>query len=222
MAGLGFGESGLADRDIDDFEAAFREQGCPVQVELSTLAQATIAPRLTARGYRLVGHENVLGRSVAEDETYLPAPGVDISLADVGNFAHWLDAVVTGFSTPDTEGVPSHEEFSRDQLETSIADMASGTGFLHYLAHRDGVRSGAASLRMCNGVAQLCGSATLPEHRRHGVQTAFLSYRLAEASSQGCDVAVVTTQPGSKSQQNVQRRGFELLYARAILVLEGP
>ena len=30
----------------------------------------------------------------------------------------------------------------------------------------------------------------------------------------------VTTQPGSPSQKNTQRRGFELLYARAILVLE--
>jgi hypothetical protein len=29
---------------------------------------------------------------------------------------------------------------------------------------------------------------------------------------------VVTTQPGSKSQENVQRLGFELLYTRAILV----
>jgi hypothetical protein len=31
-------------------------------------------------------------------------------------------------------------------------------------------------------------------------------------------VAVVTTQPASRSQQNVQRRGFDLLYTRAILV----
>ena len=36
----------------------------------------------------------------------------------------------------------------------------------------------------------------------------------------GLDVAVVTTQPGSKSQQNVQRQGFELLYTRAVLVRE--
>jgi hypothetical protein len=34
----------------------------------------------------------------------------------------------------------------------------------------------------------------------------------------GCDVAVVTTQPGSWSQQNAQRRGFDLLYTRAILM----
>jgi hypothetical protein len=30
--------------------------------------------------------------------------------------------------------------------------------------------------------------------------------------------AFVTTQPGSKSQQSVQKQGFELLYTRAILV----
>jgi hypothetical protein len=29
---------------------------------------------------------------------------------------------------------------------------------------------------------------------------------------------VITTLPGSKSQQNAQRRGFDLLYTRAILV----
>ena len=34
----------------------------------------------------------------------------------------------------------------------------------------------------------------------------------------GCDVAVVSTQPGSKSQENLQRQGFELLYTRAVLV----
>ena len=34
----------------------------------------------------------------------------------------------------------------------------------------------------------------------------------------GCDVAVIVTQPGSTSQQNAQRRGFGLLYTRAVLV----
>jgi hypothetical protein len=34
----------------------------------------------------------------------------------------------------------------------------------------------------------------------------------------GCDLAVVTTQPGSTSQRNVQRSGFDLLYTRAVLV----
>ena len=65
---------------------------------------------------------------------------------------------------------------------------------------------------------QLTGAATVPAHRRRGVQTALLSARLADAAAAGCDVAVITTQPGSKSQQNAQRQGFDLLYTRAVLV----
>ena len=64
------------------------------------------------------------------------------------------------------------------------------------------------------------GATTAPAHRRRGVQAALLSARLADARAAGCDIAVVTTLPGSKSQQNVQRQGFELLYARATLVRE--
>ena len=89
---------------------------------------------------------------------------------------------------------------------------------MRYVALRDGVIAGGASFRMAEGVAQLAGAATAPAHRRRGVQTALLSARLADAAAAGCDVAVVTTQPGSKSQQNVQRQGFDLLYTRAILV----
>jgi hypothetical protein len=50
------------------------------------------------------------------------------------------------------------------------------------------------------------------------VQTALLRWRLAHAQALGCSIAVVTTQPASKSQQNVQREGFQLLYARQLLV----
>jgi predicted acetyltransferase len=64
----------------------------------------------------------------------------------------------------------------------------------------------------------LCGAATAPSFRRRGVQSALLAERLREAAAARCDVAVITTQPGSKSQQNAHRQGFALLYARAMLV----
>ena len=101
-----------------------------------------------------------------------------------------------------------------------MADMASAEGFSCYLARRDGVPAGGASLRLSEGVAHLCGAATLPAHRRQGVQSALLAARLEIAAGAGCDVAVVITEPGSKSQENVQRQGFEMLYTRAILVRE--
>lgn len=96
--------------------------------------------------------------------------------------------------------------------------MASAEAFTRYFAWLDDEPAGGASMRMFEGVAQLTGAATLPDKRRRGVQSALLSTRLADASRSGCDVAVVTTQPGSKSLENVQRQGFELFYTRAVLV----
>jgi hypothetical protein len=42
--------------------------------------------------------------------------------------------------------------------------------------------------------------------------------RLADSVDAGCDLAVLTVQPGSTSQENGHRQGFALLYTRAILV----
>ena len=129
----------------------------------------------------------------------------------------WLDVVVEGFAHADTQGLPPHEDFPREAVMRAERDFAAA-GIVQYVALYDSVIVGGASLGMTDGVAQLVGAATAPEHRRKGVQTALLSTRLADAAAAGCDVAVVTTAPGSKSQQNVQRQGFQLLYTRAVLV----
>ena len=131
----------------------------------------------------------------------------------------WLDVVADGFAHPDVEGLPQHEEFPRDVIERAERDFTVA-GVVRYVALRDGEIAGGASLRIADGVAQFAGSATAPAHRRRGVQSAMLSARLADAAAAGCDIGVVTTLPGSKSQENVQRRGFDLLYTRAILVKE--
>lgn len=107
VIGLGFAGP-LEPADLAAIEAAYVARHAPIQVELSTLAEPSIAPLLTGRGYALVGFEDVLGRALE--------PG------------------------------------------------------------------------------------------------------LADAARTGCDVATMTTAPGSKSQHNARRQGFELLYTRAILV----
>lgn len=218
VVGLGF--AGPVDEaELAAIEQAFARHGAPLQIELSCLAEPSIGRMLTMRGgYVLVGFENVLGRALAPDE---PSPtGIDAVISPSGPEERpaWLDAVVTGFATPDTEGVASHEEFPRDALEHAIGDMAEAEGFTCYLARHGDAIAGGAGVRMFEGVAQLCGAATLPSHRRRGVQTALLDTRLCDAARADCDLAVVTTLPGSKSQHNVMRRGFALLYTRAILV----
>ena len=116
------------------------------------------------------------------------------------------------------DGPPPTETFTREAVEEVFSDFGVTPGVTLYLARRAEAIAGGGSLRISDGLAQLSGAATLPAHRRRGVQSALLRARLLDAANRGCDLAVVTTEPASKSQENVQRAGFTLLYPRAILV----
>ena len=216
VAGLGFG--GVPDpAALDEIEKAFAAFGSPVQIELAHLADPAIGAVLAGRGYQLESFENVLGRALAAGSERVMPSGVEVRPSGEEEFETWLDVVAEGSVHPDTQGVPWHEEFSREAIIGAERDSAAA-GDMRYAALRDGVIVGGATMRISEGVAQLTGAATVPAHRRRGVQTALLSARLADAAAAGCDVAVITTQPGSRSQQNAQRQGFDLLYTRAVLV----
>jgi GNAT superfamily N-acetyltransferase len=222
VAGLGFdGAPSLA--ELEAVEHFYASKECPVQVELSTHAHHDVAPLLTSRGYRLVAFENVLGRDLKhEPGSFRTVPNARLAVeeTDDQSFDVWLDTVITGFLHPDGDGIPPHESFARETLEEIMGDMARASSFVRYIAFRQGQAAGGAIMRLKDKVAQLSGASTLPAHRRRGVQTALLARRLEDASRAGCEVAIVTTQPGSMSQKNAQRNHFGLLYARAILVLK--
>jgi GNAT superfamily N-acetyltransferase len=222
IAGLGF--EPIDEDTLERVEQEFVQRATPVRVEIASLADPAVGALLTRRGYVLSGFENVLGLaldSVPIERAGATRPGAAVSVARItaGESALWSDTVVTGFLHPDTfDAPPSNEPVDRQALDDLFEHIDEVDGLVQYLARRDGEPAGGGSLRISNGVAQLCGAATLPHHRRHGVQTTLLRERLAEACGNGCDVAVVTTQPGSNSQQSTERQGFALLYVRAILI----
>lgn len=214
--GMGFGEA-IDEQALAAIEAAWRERGEPTRFELASLADPSLAPTLTARGYRLTGFENVMGRPVvADDRADIPG-GMRITHLPQQDWRVWLDVALDGFAVPDGSA-PGEEVYPREAIEGIFIDLAATPGFQRYLLSIDGAPAGAASLRMDRGLAQLCGAATLPAFRRRGVQAALLRQRLSDAREAGCDLAVVTVQPGSKSQANAMREGFSLLYTRVILI----
>lgn len=218
VVGLGFG--GVPDpTEFDAIEEAYAGCGAPVQVELAHLADPAFLSFLAGRGYRVEAFENVLGRDPGGDPPRAATPGIEVRPSGDDEFEQWLEVVADGSMHPDTQGVPWREEFPRETYLRAERDSRAA-GVNRYAALHDGVLAGGAGIRMAEGVAQFAGAATAPSHRRRGIQSALLSARLADAAAAGCDVAVITTQPGSKSQQNAQRRGFDLLYTRAVLVKE--
>src|SRR6185503_3278575 len=147
-------------------------------------------------------------------------PGTEVPevvIAADADLERWIEITLDAFAQPDAGPLPT-EEHPRDELAAVFRDISRMSGVTRYFAMIAGAPVAAASVRFDSRLAQLTGAATLPTFRRRGLQTALTTRRLADAQRVGCDLAVVTTNPGSKSQQNAQRQGFELLYARAILV----
>ena len=100
-----------------------------------------------------------------------------------------------------------------------VAATVGRTGWWHYLAWRGDRPAGTAAM-FTDGTAAWFGfAATLTEERRHGVQSALLARRLADAGGEGCRRAVVETakqtrQREAPSYRNVRRAGFTVAYGR--------
>ena len=223
VAGLGFvplDESALA-----RLEQLYDARGAEMRVELASIADNAVGAMLTRRGFTLMGYENVLGLALTRETVAALARERDaavergILVTPTEDSRAWVAAVADGFASPDVfDGPAPTESFARESLERIFADFSAAPGCRLFLARRGGEVAGGGALRVGDGLAQLAGASTLPPHRRRGVQSALLRARLVDAARAGCDLAVVTTEPASKSQENVQRAGFVLLYVRAILI----
>lgn len=216
LIGAGFEGAVVEVECLGNIEQQFAMRQARLQAEVSTLASPDLHALLCSRGYRSIGFENVLGHPLAAE--YEPVPAVEIATVQSSEADLFADVLVQAFAEPDTGGVggdpiPPSEEIRRWVLLTTVQ-----TGFRGMIARVNGEMAGAAALRFDDRIAQFNGAGTLPRFRRRGVQTALLRARLADAERNGCEIGVVVTQPASKSQQNVQRSGFSLLYSRQLLL----
>ena len=216
MIGIGFSEA-LDASVLDDLEARFAGLATPLQAEVSVLAEPAVHAQLTGRGYRPSGFEHVLGHPLGAAIAALPE-GVAVDVASSSDVGPLGDVFIEAFASPDVGGVGGDAIPPSAEIRRWFDVTMSAEGFRGYVARVGGEIAGGGSMRVDGEVAQFSGAGTLPRFRRRGVQTALVRARLMAAAAAGCTIGVVVTQPGSKSQQNVQREGFALLYARQLLV----
>lgn len=221
VIGLGFdGPIDLAALEEVEREWGARDEA--VRVELSILADPSIPVVLSERGYHIHGYENALARRLAADLAAQAAPrvapGLTIERLRDEDERMWIDIAVTAFTHLDGSGSAADDSSHQAAMEEVLTDFAAAPGLQRYLARMDGQPVGVGSLCLTEGLALLAGAGTLPDARGRGVQKALLHRRLVDAQAAGADLAVVTTAPGTRSQENVMRHGFALLYTRIILV----
>ena len=205
--GLGL-EGPVNEEEFSRLEGFYRARNEPVRVETCPLADASLIGHFGERSYRVAEFTNVMARPInraGAEQWSAPADGVSIEAAEPKHMELWALTVAQGFA----ESYPVTQEL----LEV-MRLFASGQNATCYLARVDGKVAGGATLALRNGVAGLFGASTLPAFRGRGVQTALLHARLARAQEKGGDLAVCLAQPGSISQRNVVRQGFQVLYTR--------
>src|SRR5215213_4870324 len=208
--GLGLGGP-VTDAELTELEEFFSQRGAPANVETSHLADMSLTRMFMDRGYRVSEYSDVLAKSLEERDSLGTSFGNDIR--EIGpEEADTFAAVVTeGF----VEGGP---------IPASLADLLKvffrQSNCACFGAFRGGKPAGGGAVFIKEGVALLAGASTLPSYRNLGVQTDLLKARIDFAARAGCDLAAVTTAPGSVSQRNTQKRGFNIVYSRTKYTLE--
>ena len=198
--------------DLDQLEDFFRSRGVPCSVVLSPLAHASLRAMLGERGYSIAEFNTVLIRRIQPDEPFSPPPGIVIERVTDDTIGPWMGSIAKGF------------EQDIVVAESVFGGFAVLPGALPFLARIEDKVVGGCGGRVIPEarIAAFFGTATLPEYRGRGVQSALIAKRLHEAALAGCEYAVVSTNPGSGSQRNMERRGFHVAYTKAVMMRTWP
>jgi hypothetical protein len=199
-----FGLGLYADPDLDKLEAFFHKRDAPVNHEVSPLAGIPLADTLAQRGYRPIEFTSVMYQPIVPHAP--TAATVTTRLLHPGEEDLWCRVSAEGWTA-------EHPEYTEFLVEMGQV-IASTEGVLAFFAHLDGKPIAAAVLRIHEGVALFAGASTIVGARNQGAQQALLDARMQYAAAHRCDLAMMCAAPGTASQRNAQRQGFQIAYTR--------
>lgn len=194
---------------LDEVEDFFRQCQISPRIDLCPLADPSLRELLAQRGYHLQSFHNVLVCTLSRPEATPVLPhGLHITQVTATDGPLWIQTTAQGFDACET---PSPATLA---IMMPNFYAANATCFLAWI---DDQPAGGGAMYHHAGVVELGGASTRPAFRQRGVQTALLAQRLAAAAAAGCDLALVGTAPGSASQRNIARAGFQLAYTKVVM-----
>jgi hypothetical protein len=208
---LGLGFNGpITAEDLHRMETFFRSRGSAATVDVCPFADFSLVELLSQRGYKISEFANVMVRGIAREEQVPEIAGApQVRLADPSEAELYGDTVVRGFFGRD-EVTPEESNLGR-----VLFHMPDG---LAYFGVIDNVPVSCGQMAIHNGVASCFGDSTLIAYRRRGAHTAIIRARVVEASARGCDLITAGVSPGSTSQRDYERVGFQVAYTKLTMV----
>lgn len=206
---VGIGLNGpVPEGEIERLEEFFHRRGARMRIDLCPLAHPGLLEQLNARGYRPAEFNNVVVRRLTDVEIR-SAVHVRRILPDETEL--WCRTVGQGFF--------EQPELSEDEMDVGRA-ICSMPGALCYLAFAEsGEACAGGAMTPHQGLATLFADSTIAGYRRRGFHRDLIDFRLGEAVALGCDFATATASPGSHSQRNYERAGFQVAYTKVLLVI---
>lgn len=203
-------------RQLGTLEEFFFSHNASVNIELANLTDMRFTQLLGERGYAVSEYSFVLGlplrnNAVLPSHSNISLPEITLSAFPVQDSAQEDAAKVIAAAFMEQNA--NESSVSREFLELFVVAMQA-EGSLAFGVNIDGEIAGVGGLTILDGIAMLWGAATQPKFRGRGVQKALIDARLKYAQNAGCDIAQVSTAPGTISQENMQKKGFNILYAR--------
>jgi hypothetical protein len=205
--GVGMGLRGpVHEAEIEAIEEFFHGRGGIVSLDLSPLADPGLFESLGRRGYRITEFNNVLIKRLSAAEIVM-TPHVRRAGADERElWSHTLG-----------EGSFEQSELTEEEMEIGRAIFRSPSSLCYLVVPESGEPAGGGAAAFHDTLATLFADATLMRFRRKGFHRELIDARLNEAMARGCTLATATTLPGSISQRNYERAGFQVVYTKVTL-----
>jgi hypothetical protein len=197
----------ITQTEMENLEEFFQQRGAHVYHEVSPMADQSLLPLLSERGYQPIELTSVMYRPVSSG-LRLASPRsekVQARLIREGEEEMWARTA--------TKGLSGETGFSGQIMDLFYVSAKRSLG-LSFVAEIEEQAIAAGSMLIHEGVALLAGASTIPEGRKQGAQLALLESRLNYAAEAGCDLAMMGAAPGSSSQRNAERQGFRIAYTR--------
>jgi ribosomal protein S18 acetylase RimI-like enzyme len=193
----------VRDPDLDELHAAFLRRDAPPRVEFLADLSPDLPKRLALAGYQETRRQPMLlahPRGVESPPPLSKAELVTLSRASsLDEIREGLDTNALGFGEAAGASEREVEEF-RARLGASRA----------FTLRVDGLPVAAGMFEaIMNGVTELMGITTLPEHRRHGL-AAYLTAAMAQSAFAHGATLIFLCAASEEASRVYQRVGFRL------------
>jgi GNAT superfamily N-acetyltransferase len=203
---------GMAPEHIDRAIAFFDERNVETKLEVSSFAPGDLLTAVSARRFELRFFTHVMAMPVRNVSRLPPPPGVTIERLDRSD----PRAVREAAEHNDRCFAPDRpvSEASVALTTKHLLNPANDT----FVARADGQLVAVGCSESSEGVTLVFGGAVRPEFRGRGIQRALMNVRVALAQEHGSELVFVMTGPGTPSERNACRTGFQIVGSRAYFV----